>query len=791
MLSVIKKPSRKITKVEQIGNTLALTSEYAKLKLEPKNANIIRIVYTNAERFKDCEQMVISARDSFGDWSYTESDSSVELTTTKLRVSVSKVTSSICYYDCNNRLILSEKEDESRVLEPFDSYRSVIDENTVIERIQTSDGVKQMMKKTNKIFDKQLYRTRLYLQFQEDEALFGLGQQAEGVFNLRGTTQYLHQANHKIAIPFLLSTKGYGILSAACCPVIFNDTAYGSYLFAEAEEEMDHYFIKGELFDEIIKGYRFLTGKAAMLPKWAFGFIQSIERYESAEELIETVKEFRRRGLGLDTIVLDWQSWTGDLWGQKTLDAKRFPDPLVMTKALHDEHVHLMVSIWPNMAEASDNYKEFCEQKLLLPANNIYDAFNPKARALYWKQANEGLYSKGVDAWWCDACEPFTPEFTLHVKPEPSRMYQEFCEQSSNYLQAEYGNVYGLVHSQAVYEGQRSAGSEKRVVNLARSGYTGQQKYGVILWSGDTDASWDTLKKQIVAGLNFCASGLPYWTLDIGAFFVKQGIQWFWNGDYEDGCNDLGYRELYTRWYQYGAFLPVFRSHGTDTRREQWYYGEEGSMFYDVLSKANQLRYQLMPYIYSCAGSVWRDDTTLLRMLAFDYMTDLRAVSIQDQFMFGPSLMICPVTEPMYYKAESTPIENSSKTRKVYLPIGSDWYDFHTNERYFGGQEIMAAADINRIPIYVKAGSIIPVTKARQYVDEASDMPIELLVYAGKDCKYSLYEDGGDGYQYEDGTYSLTDMAWDDQTQTITIAEPSGQFTGMPKDRKFTISIME
>ena len=790
MLTVIKKASRIIIKAERIGHTLVLTSEYAKLKIEPKSASIVRIVYTSEEQFQDRERIVISASASFGDWSYIDSDDSVELTTSKLRVSVSKATASIRYYDSDNRLILSEKEEESRILDRFDSYRSVIDENTVIERIETSDGMKQIMKGTNKVFDKQLYHTRLHLQFQEDEALFGLGQQEEGVLNLRGTTQYLHQANRKIAIPFLISTKGYGLLCAACSPIIFNDTAYGSYLYAEAETEMDHYFIQGNYFDEIIKGYRFLTGRAAMLPKWAFGFIQSMERYESAEELIETVKEFRNRGLGLDTIVLDWMSWTGNLWGQKTLDPERFPDPTAMTKALHDEHVHLMVSIWPNMDESSDNYKEFLEQKLLLPAINIYDAFEPKARQLYWKQVEEGLYSKGVDAWWCDASEPFTPEFVQHEKPEPSRMYQEFCEESSKYLQTEYGNIYGLMHSQAIYEGQRSVSSEKRVVNLTRSGYTGQQKYGVILWSGDIEARWDTLKKQIAAGLNFCASGMPYWTLDIGAFFVKQGIQWFWNGQYEDGCNDLGYRELYTRWYQYGAFLPVFRSHGTDTRREQWYYGEECSMFYEALTKANQLRYQLMPYIYSCAGSVWREDATLLRMLAFNFMADVHAVSIKDQFMFGPCLMICPVTEPMYYKAGSNPIENSSKTRKVYLPTGTDWYDFHTNERYSGGQEIMAAADINSIPIYVKAGSIIPVTQAMQYVDEACSTLIEVLVFAGSNCKFSLYEDSGDGYQYEDGAYSLTDMTWDDQTQKMTIAEPAGQFTGMHKERKFTISVI-
>jgi len=688
-------------------------------------------------------------------------------------------------------LLLKERNHESKNLEEFYSYKTIINEDTKIERIVTPDGIKEVVKEATKILDQKLYKTRLYLEWQADESLYGLGQNEEEHLNLRGKTVFLHQANKKIAIPFLVSSLGYGLLVDTYSPMIFSDTCLGSYLYTEADYEMDFYFIKGENMDGVIRGYRYLTGKAVMLPKWVFGFIQSQERYETAEELNHVVSEYRKRNIGLDGIVLDWRSWEGDLWGQKTFDQKRFENPKAMMEKLHEKHANLMISIWPNMSSDCDNFKEFEENKLLLQGSSIYNAYAEEGRRLYWKQAEEGLFAYGIDAWWCDSSEPFTPEWNHIGEPEPSTMYHEYYDTSSQFIPAQFTNSYGLFHAKTIYEGQRRVTQEKRVVNLTRSGYIGQQRYGAILWSGDISASWITLKRQIVAGLNFCASGIPYWTLDVGAFFVKKGIQWFWNGEYEKGYHDFGYRELFTRWFQYGCFLPIFRSHGTDFRRELWYFGDKGDLFYDALVAANHLRYKLMPYIYSIAAKVWKDDFTMLRMLAFDFAKDARAREINDQFLFGDSLMVCPVTAPMYYDMNSKKIEGSAKIRDVYLPPGSDWYDFWTNQYYEGGQTIIAEAPIDIIPLYVKAGSIVPMTQFMQYVDEIPDAEIEIRIYAGKDSEFEFYEDEGNSYRYEEGVYSITKFIWSEKKEKLEIVNKIRKYQGAEKDRNYKIQIIK
>jgi alpha-D-xyloside xylohydrolase len=688
-------------------------------------------------------------------------------------------------------LLLKERDYESKNLEEFYSYQTISRENATIEQVVTPDGVKEVVKEAVKIPDQKLYKTRLNLEFQKDEALYGLGQHEEGYLNLRGTTVYLHQANKKIAIPFLVSSRGYGILVDTYSPMIFNDTNYGSYLYTEADEEMDFYFISGGNLDGVISGYRYLTGKAVMLPKWAFGFIQSQERYETAKEILDVVQGHRERKIGLDGIVLDWRSWEGELWGQKTFDKERFYNPSDMMRKIHDNHARLMISIWPNMSKDTDNFKEFEKKELLLPVSSIYDPYREEGRKLYWKQVNEGLFSHGIDAWWCDSNEPYTPEWNRPGKPEAIAMYQEFYDTCSQHIPAQLTNSYGLYHARTIYEGQRQVTEEKRVMNLTRNGYTGQQRYGAILWSGDISANWTTMKRQIAAGLNFCASGIPYWTLDIGAFFVKKGVQWFWDGDYEDGYDDLGYRELFVRWFQYGAFLPIFRSHGTDFRREIWKFGEPGDQFYDALIKSNQLRYELMPYIYSLAGSVWKNDDTMLRMLAFDFGEDIKALNIDDQFMFGNNLMVCPVTKPMYYHNNSKPVEGQSKTREVYLPKTTGWYDFWTNCYYEGGQTITVQAPIDKIPLYVQAGSIVPMTQFMQYTDEVPDAPIEMRVYPGKDAEFELYEDEGNSYRYEKGEYAITKLMWSEQDKKFNIDTPVGTYKGMHMNREFNVNIIE
>ena len=773
MLNVVSRPGRRITCVNRIDGTLIMYTEDGMLKLEPKSPEIIRIVYTRDENFSNIDKPGVIKKESFEDWNFEAAENEIRLQTNKLHVIINRETASIRYLDTAGKLLLKERDYESKNLEAFDSYRMAAGENTKIERVVTPDGIKEVVKDAEKIFDRKLYKTRLFLEWQEGEAIYGLGQHEEGYLNLRGKTLYLHQANMKIAIPLLLSSQGYGILVDTYSPMIFNDTNYGSYLYTEADYEMDYYFIYGDTMNGVIRGYRYLTGKAVMLPKWIFGFVQSQERYETAQELLDIVKEYRDRKIGLDCIVLDWCSWEGELWGQKTFDQVRFPDPGEMIQELHQDHARLMISVWPNMSKECDNYKEFEKEKLLLPVSSIYDSYSENGRKLYWQQANDGLFCHGIDAWWCDSCEPFTPEWNHNEKPEPSTMYQEFFDTSSKYIPAQLTNAYGLYHAQTIYEGQRSETEKKRVVNLTRNGYTGAQRYGVILWSGDISANWLTLKRQIASGLNFCASGLPYWTLDIGAFFVKRGVQWFWNGDYENGYNDPGYKELFVRWFQLGCFLPIFRSHGTDFRRELWNFGNEDDVFYQALIKMNQLRYQLMPYIYSTAFKVWSDDDSMIRMLAFDYPGDTKVLDVDDQYLFGENMMICPVTEPMYYDKDGKVLEKTVKARAVYLPEGTGWYDFWTKRYYAGGQTIMADAPIDIIPIFVKAGSIIPMTHAMQYVDEIPDTPIRMHVYPGRDCQFELYDDAGDGYGYEKGKYTVTKLIWSEEKQHLEIERAS------------------
>jgi alpha-D-xyloside xylohydrolase len=332
----------------------------------------------------------------------------------------------------------------------------------------------------------------------------------------------------------------------------------------------------------------------------------------------------------------------------------------------------------------------------------------------------------------------------------------------------ELGNAYGLYHSQGIYEGQRGACDKKRVVNLTRSGYTGQQKYGTILWNGDVAASWETMRKQIIAGLHLTACGLPYWTLDIGAFFVKRGKPWFWAGEYPTGTQDLAYRELYTRWFQYGAFLPVFRAHGTDIRREVWEFGKPGEIFYEALCEAIRLRYQLIPYIYSLAGAVYLKDETMMRFLAFEFPNDPEAMKVSNQYMFGPAFMVCPITGPMYYQVNSNPIEEKDFTHRVYLPAGINWYDFWTNRKYQGGRWVTITADISRIPLFIREGSIIPMTETMNYVEEKPRAEITLHVYPGCDGEFLYYDDEGDGYGYEEGEYRLIQLEWNEEQKILT-----------------------
>lgn len=770
MLSVIPPKSRVVTGYEKREDGLYLFSEAGRYRLTAKEPGIVRITYTQREAFSEAESAGVTNDAVDQNWSVSETEDQLCFATQEIRILIQKGTASFVYCDAQGKRLLSERETNSKELEEFPVYRIAEGGAVTTEKVSTADGEKTVVRNADKIEDGTLFHTRLWLDWQDGEALYGLGQHEEGIFNLRGQMLFLHQGNRKIAVPMLVSGLGYGILMDTYSPMIFSDTAYGSYLYTEADEELDYYFILGPDMDGVIKGYRRLTGKAAMLPRWAFGYLQSQERYETSDEILAVAEEYRKRGLGLDAVVLDWCSWEDGKWGQKSFDAKRFPDPAAMVEELHKKDVHFMMSIWPNMSANCEDFQEFKERGLLLPGCEIYNALSEEGRQLYWKQVQDALYNKGVDAWWCDSSEPVTPEWNHFVRQEPVALYSAYCRSLENHLPTDKTNAYCLYHAQALYEGQRSSGltdfASKRVMNLTRSGYTGQQRYGTVLWSGDTGASWDTLRRQIAAGLNFCASGLPYWTTDIGAFFVKHGAPWYWDGDYNDTTEDMGYRELYVRWSQWECFLPVFRGHGTDCRRELWQFGGEGDPFYDALVTCNRLRYEFMPCIYTQAGLVWLRDESLIRLLAFAFPEDPEVHKIADQYLFGNALMVCPVTQPMYYEACSAPIESAKKTRRVYLPQGGGWYDYWTDRYYEGGQWIEADATLEKIPLFVREGSILTMGRPAQSAAEATGR-VTLRVYAGRDASCELYEDAGDGYGYENGEYALTRFVWSEKEQRV------------------------
>lgn len=772
MLDCFFEKSRRIENVIQDDFGITMCAEAGMMRVDFYGENILRVRYTQKNDFSKEEKVGIVVHSQRGLFSVNETEDFFFLQTKKLELKINKETGSFTYCNGRGEVLLQEAEEGSKRLEEFQSFVPYEKEEVKTEIIHTADGEKEIIKEVAKIPGEKVYHTKLKLRFDESEAIYGFGQNEENLLNLRGQTVYVHQANRKIAMPLMVSTKGYGILVNTYSPMIFNDTIQGTYLYTEADPEMDFFFLAGDNMHQVQKGYRFLTGKVAMLPKWAFGYIQSQERYETAEEILSVAKEHRERQIGLDCIVLDWCSWEDGMWGQKSFDPKRFPNPTEMVQKLHEMDVHFMISIWPNMAKETENHKEMAKEGGLLFASDLYNPLDSHVRDVYWNQVNDKLFCHGIDAFWCDSSEPLTVEWVHKERMEPGLLYAEYCRELQNRLPITKMNAYPYYHAQTIYEGQRRVTEEKRVCNLTRSTYTGGQKFGTILWSGDTSASWNTLKSQVAAGLNFVSSGHPFWTVDIGAFFVKRGDFWYWDGDYNQTNYDEGYLELYTRWYQWASLLPVFRGHGTDVRRELWQFCGQDGRFFEAMLKYNRLRYRLLPYIYSMAGMAYLRDEMMMRPLSFDFAEDKNVYDIKDQYMFGDALMVCPVTEPMYYGRNSEPLQGTSKTRKVYIPKGSGFYDFWSGEYYEAGQWITVNASLENMPILVREGSILPLDEERVSVSKLNAKEeretLSFRVYAGKDADFHLYQDAGDGYGYEKGEYELTDYHWDDKKKLLT-----------------------
>ena len=723
-------------------------------------------------------------------------------------------------------------------------------------------GTRKLLPDT--IMGERCYKAELAFESPSDESLFGLGQFQDGHYNLKGVTRRLMQVNSQIAIPFVYSSKGYGLLwhqygltdfnpadnvvplervdqsssrddkvaevtttsgtqkvsqkqalyngefgteedggysifldvvnmdnrqlvvldgkpclditnfwlpPTACARVYLNAGKHTVQLVCWATNKptltwkrdedrttfrspnaklLDYVVFYGPSADSVIATYRNLSGNVPMLPRWAYGFWQCRERYTSSANLVETVEEFRKRHFPMDVIVQDWQYWGKYGWGVMKFDEANYPDPTGFIKKLHDLHAHLSVSVWENVDKNSDIGKGYVAKNLFLPESPWLDMLNPAAREYHWNALNENLFVHGVDSWWMDATEP----------------ENDGLSGRRNYLGV--GDLYRLTYplfvSQAVYEGQRKATSDKRVCILTRSAFLGQQRYGTINWSGDVGGTWDSYRRQIMAGLNYTITGLPYWTTDIGGFFRPGQSQYA----------DTNYHELLTRWYQWGTFNPIFRIHGYQSETEPWKYGQKVEK---NMRKMLDLRYRLLPYIYSEAWQITSKGSTIMRPLVMDFREDTSALSHPYEFMFGKALLVAPVTEPNMPEWD------------VYLPVCAGWYDFWTGKRFAGAQTTRVAAPLDKIPLLVKAGSIIPMGPFIQYSTEKND-PIEIRIYPGADGVFTLYEDENDNYDYEKGLYSLITFKWNDARNKLTIGARKGSYPGKPNTHTFGIVLV-
>jgi len=714
------------------------------------------------------------------------------------------------------------------------------------------------------VMDEPCFAAEQSFESPSDEFVFGLGQFQDGQYNLKGVTRRLTQVNTQIALPFIYSSKGYGLLwhqygltdfnpannfvalekqqqaagsnqmaevttTSGTQKVSQNQSLYtgkfivpqdGEYSIfmdlgdmgnrhfvvidgkpcmdqnnmwlpptsgalvklAKGEHQvqlicksnntpqlswkltdntttfrspnarlLDYVVFYGPSADKVIGTYRNLSGNVPMFPQWAYGFWQCRERYVSGKNLVETVKKFRSRNLPMDVIVQDWQYWGNRGWGVPQFDTINYANPAGFIKELHDLNAHFNISIWSNPDKNSTIGKEFVAKNRFIPNTKWLDYFNPETRKEYWNTLKINLFDNGVDSWWMDA-----------VEPENDALKGEKTFIGAGDF---YRLTYPLFVSQAVYEGQRLASSDKRVCILTRSAFLGQQKYGMINWSGDIGGTWDTYKRQIVAGLNYTITGMPYWTTDIGGFFRPGKSQY----------TDEKYQELLTRWYQWGTFNPIFRIHGYQTETEPWKYGQTVE---DNMRKMLNLRYRLLPYIYSEAWQVTKNGSTLMRPLVMDFRDDAKAVNQPYEYMFGKSILVAPITEA------------GTSDWNVYLPKSASWFDFWTGKQFDGGQTIKTAAPLDKIPLFVKAGSIIPMGKFIQYAGQKSADTLEIRVYKGADGKFDLYEDEGDSYNYEKGKYTVVPFSWDEHRQTLTIGEKEGNFAGSLTRRTFNVVLV-
>ncbi len=724
-------PMNPVVTVQAQPDGVILAMKSGTLRLQVCSDSIVHVLYSPTTSFPASRPDPVVIKTTWPATKFTIQDNSGEITliTSQLKVVVARKDGAITYRDLAGKQLVQEA---TRKLTPV------------------------------KVNGEHTYHAESFVNiYGSREAFYGLGQHQAGVWNYRGESVDISQDNSNIAVPFLVSSNGYGIFWNNDSRSRFNNR-FANYLYISSEvaDVIDYYFFYGPNLDKVVAAYRELTGQAPLFGKWAYGFWQCKNRYKSQAEILGVARKYRELHIPADNIVQDWFWWNRK--GEFVFN-KNYPDPKAMVDELHRENFHLMISIWPFFEPGSANYDymdkkgwfidkfKFAKPPYHADAMAVYDATSPEARKFYWNLVDQGLFKIGVDAWWMDTTEPETEGQEGNIQ-----LGHKLAIGSGD----RYVNVYPLLDTGAVYNGQRAASDQKRVYILSRSAFAGSQRNAVTAWSGDINSDWLSFRRQIPAGLNFALSGIPYWTTDIGGFV---------SADPEDPA----YRELFVRWFQFGTFNPILRVHGTrkTDQNELWSYGPDAQK---ILVSFDRLRYRLLPYTYSLAWKTTNDSYTLMRPLAMDFRDDVRAQNTGDEYMYGPAFLVNPVTEP------------AATSRRVYLPEAK-WYDFWNGASVDGKREITAEAPLDELPLYIRAGSIVPFGPDVEWSTEKPADPIELRIYLGADGEFTLYEDENDNYDYEKGIHATIAFRWDDAKRTLTIGDRQGEFPGMLSSRTFHI----
>ena len=751
------------------------------VKVEFYTPDIVRVLKTAAtSNLENKKDFVVELAPQHPSVRVTSSNGIVRAVSSKLEVTMDLETGKIAFNDLQGTRLLAEKEYGAHFM-PVQFVQRVRPQvppppPSGVTPTQSSPGqdtpgtvrpgMRTIIENTNEISQSFI--------LDEDEVIYGLGQHQNGMMNQRGQRLVLEQNNMEIAIPYFTSVKGYGVYWDTYSITTFDDTPMGTSFKSEAGEAIDYYFLYGGDGDGTVARMRELTGAARLAPLWTFGFWQCKERYKSSDEVVEVVRKYRDLGVPLDAIVQDWKYWgeEDNTWNALSFDNPAFAGYKKMFSDLKGLNAKMMITIWPSVGEVTQIYKDLQGMDALFPMQTsprvakVYDIWNEEARNHFWSYMKKNMFDNGMSAWWLDGPEP---EF---YNTQPSDFNQPT---GAGTALRNVRNTYPLFVSKGVYENQRKVTSDKRVYILTRSAFAGLQRYGAGSWSGDIRASWDVFKKQIPAGLNFSMCGIPYWNTDIGAWHPYGNV-------YNTANTDPGYQEFYCRWFQFATFNPMMRAHGTGSPREIYQFGERGYWAFDVQEKFLNLRYSLLPYIYSTAWRTTNEGYSFLRHMSMEAPADSNTYGLDDQFMFGQAFLVAPILE------DGTG-ESRTVRREVYLPAGT-WVDFWTGEAVSGGRRVTKAAPIDIIPVYVKAGSIVPMTTEKvQYSTEKDWSRLELRVYPGADGSFTLYEDEFDNYNYENGAYTEIPLSWNDADRTLTIGARTGSYNGMLKSRKFVVDV--